>query len=131
MLEINITQFITETCPRDYSASCAEMGDNAGALTWSHAVEDSTEWNFLDTEDKRDAFRAFVCELGGWTEAEIAAWSDVELNALCIQWIAGDIRECLEWEVDDVWANYQEMAEAGQVNSNLYRAEDGSVYWSV
>jgi hypothetical protein len=68
---------------------------------------------------------------GGWTEQEIAAWSDVELNALCIQWIAGDIRECLEWEVDDVWANYQEMAEAGQVNSNLYRAEDGSVYWSV
>jgi hypothetical protein len=129
MLELDITAFIAETCPRDYSASCAELGENAGAVTWHHACEDSNEWNFLDTDDKREDFRAFVGESGGWNAEEIAAWSDVELNALCIQWIAADIRDCLGDSQD--WHRYGELLESGSVSGSIYRSDDGAVYWSV
>lgn len=32
-MEINITQFYKEACPKDYSASRAEVGNNAGQYT--------------------------------------------------------------------------------------------------
>jgi hypothetical protein len=130
MLSINITQFIADAVPQDYSASVAEIGENAGRYTWQAACEDSEDWNFLDNDEKREAFRKFVQSSGGWSDEEIARWTDEELNALCIQWISGDIRECLEWDVDDVWLHYQELSEAGRVPSSLYRDDDGQVYWT-
>jgi hypothetical protein len=130
-MELNITKFFNETCPRDYSASVAEIGNDAGPSTWRAACDDSEDYMLLDDNDKRDAFRAFVKSSGGWSEEEIAEWSDVELNALCLQWIAGDIRECLEWDVDDVWLNYRELAEEGTVPSDLFKADDGQVYFSL
>lgn len=131
-MNINISKFFTEdAAPRDYSASVAEIGQDAGAITWRHACEDVGYFKFLDTDDKLQAFRDWVKPSGGWTDDEIAAWSPKELNALFLQWVSGDIRECLEWDVEDVWANYQEMAEAGHVSSNLYRADDGQVYFSL
>jgi hypothetical protein len=130
IVEINITKFFNESCPRDYSASMCELGNGAADITWRAAVDDSEDWMFLDDDDKRDQFRVFVRSSGGWSDDEIAAWSNIELNALLLQWIAGDIREGLEWDCNDVWANYQEMSEAGQVNSNLCRADDGQIYWT-
>lgn len=131
-MRINITQFIRENCMRDYSASVAEIGENAGADTWRAACEDSADNMLLDTEEKRDAFRAFVRSSGGWTEDEIAAWSDTELNALFLQWVAGDWRECIEWpDVDDIWANYEELAQAGTVPSNIWRDDVGNIYYSL
>lgn len=130
-MDINITRFYSEACPMDYSASVAEIGADAGLSTWQAAKDDADEWNFLDNDEKREAFRSFVQSSGGWDADEIAAWSEQELNALFIQWIAGDIRECLEWDVPNVWENYREMAEAGQVSSNLYQGDDGQVYFYI
>lgn len=131
MTQINITRFYAEACPMDYSASVAEIGENAGRYTWQAAKDDAQEYNFLDTDEKRQAFRDWIKPYGAWDDSEIAAWDDTELNALFIQWIASDIRECLERDVDDIWANYQEMAETGTVPSNLYRDDDGQVYFSL
>ena len=128
-MQINITRFYREACPMDYSASVAEIGANAGPDTWNAAK--SCDWNMLDTEEKLQAFRDWVKPSGGWTEEEINAWSDLELNALFVQWVSGDIRECLEWDVEDVWANYAEMAEAGQVPSNLWRDDQGQIWFSL
>lgn len=130
-MQINITKFYREACPKDYSASVAEVGENAGQATWTAAKDDDGDWNLLDTEEKRQAFREWVKPSGGWSQDEIDAWSDLELNALFVQWVAGDIRECLEWDVEDVWANYQELAEQGTVPSNLYRDDGGQVYFSL
>jgi hypothetical protein len=129
IMELNITQFFNETCPRDYSASAAELGPDAGKITWNHAKEDAQDWQFLDTDEKKDMFRSFVYESGGWDQDEITAWSDVELGALLLQWIAGDIREA-ELDINSNWLEYYNRAEKGQVNSNLYRAEDGEIYWT-
>lgn len=115
----------------DYSTSVAEIGANAGQDTWEAAKEDAGFFQFLDTQEKVDAFKAFVLDSGGWSKEEISAWSVRELNALFLQWVAGDIRECLEWDVDDVWANYEEMSQAGTVPSRLFRTESGNVYFDI
>jgi hypothetical protein len=131
-MEINITRFFNESAPMDYSASVAEIGNNAGQDTWRAACEDADDYGpMLDTADKLDAMRAWANSSGGWDDEEIAAWSDNELNALFIQLVSGDIRECLEWDVPDVWANYQELAEAGTVSSNLFRTDDGQIYFCL
>lgn len=128
-MEINITKFYNEACPKDYSASVAEIGQNAGASTWNAAKEDAPDYNMLDTPEKLEAMRQFALSSGGWDAEEVAAWSDLELNALFIQWVSGDIRECLEWDCEDIWANYQEMSEAGKVPSNLFKGDDGQIYF--
>lgn len=132
-MELNVTRFFAEACPKDYSASQAELGPSAAADTWRAANDDSAEYPLLDTDEKRDAFRAFIRSTGGWDAEEIAAWSDVELNALCIQCVAGDIRECrMEPGMpDDEWQRVRRDQEAGRIPSNLYRAEDGAVYFNL
>ena len=134
-MEINITQFFNETCPRDYSASIAELGNDAGSSTWRAACEDSADYMLLDDEEKRDAFRVFVLSSGGWNDDEIKTWTDIELNALLIQWIAGDIRECLEWDHErgdiDAWDYYKQLAEDGTVPSRLFKSDDNQVYFYI
>lgn len=135
-MELNITRFFNEACPRDYSASVAEIGNNAGAQTWQAACDDVNDWNFLDTDEKRDAFRDHVRGFGAWTDEEIAAWNNDELNALLIQMISGDMREvpgmdsAENWD----WKEYQRMAEAGTISGRLFGgplSTDGQVYYYI
>ena len=135
-MELNITQFFNECTPMDYSASIAEIGNDAGKTTWQAAKDDSSDYMLLDTDDKRDAFRSFVQSSGGWTEDEIAAWSDIELNALLLQWIAGDIREGFEWEherPEDVseWEWYEQLANDGSVSGRLFKSDNNQVYFYI
>jgi hypothetical protein len=122
-MEINITEFYTVADPATYSASAAELGDNASAITWNAAKE--ADFNLLDNADKLDAMRAWARASGGWDAAEIAAWTDNELNALFIQLISGYIRE----KGADTWAEYQERSEAGQVSGALFEGTDGAIYY--
>jgi len=135
-MELDITAFFNAAAPMDYSASVAEIGANAGPDTWRAACDDSADYPILDTEEKRDAFRAFVRSSGGWSDDEISAWSDAELNALCIQWIAGDMREPVGFELGpdttpEQWVEYQAQCDAGQCSGRLFRADDGSIYFCV
>lgn len=135
-MELNITSFFNACAPRDYSASVAEIGQNAGADTWRAAVDDSAEQCILDTEKKREAFRNFVRGAGAWSDEEIAAWPDAELNALCIQWISGDMREPVGFELGAhsgaaEWAEYQRQSENGQVAGRLFRGENGEIYFYI
>lgn len=91
-MDINITRFYNEAAPMDYSASIAEIGQDAGPSTWRAACEDAPDYNMLDTDDKRDEFRKYVKGFGAWTDDEIAAWDTTQLNALFIQFVSGDMR---------------------------------------
>lgn len=135
--ELEITRLVTseDFVPFDLSNNCATLGDNAGQLTWSASKEAAVAIApaLLDTEEKKEAFRDFVKSSGGWSEEEIAAWDDVELNALCLQWIAGDIREAFgdadfaEWD----WDEYEKDAEAGRIPSRIFKADDGRVFFDI
>ncbi len=93
-MELNITRFFNTESAFDYSASCAEIGDDAGKRTWNNAVIAShNHADLLDTDDKKDTFRAYVKTFGAWDENEIAAWTDNELTALLIQLISASMRE--------------------------------------
>jgi hypothetical protein len=132
-MELEITSLFQTIAPMDYSASAMELGQNAGRITWGHAVEDAPDFMPLDDDEKRDAFRAFVRSSGGWSAEEIAAWSDVELNALCLQWIAGDMREgdISADSTPEDWQAYEQRASEGQCSSRIFRADDGRVYFYI
>jgi hypothetical protein len=132
-MELDITQFFREAGWIDYSASRAEIGDDAGPVTWRAACEDADEWSILTSDQAREAFRHHVRGYGAWSEEEIAAWSDTELNALCMQCIAGDAREvpgmsCAEdWD----WEEYERLAQEGTISSRLFEGIDGRVYYYI
>lgn len=130
-MEINITRFVLSECLRDYSASVAELGNGAGADTWRAACDNAPDYSdWLDTDDKRESLRDFVRGYGAWSDNEINAWSNDELTALLIQFISGDIRESgLDAGID--WHEYYEQAEHGTVSGNLFRADDGQIYYTI
>ena len=129
-MELEITKFFESCTPRKYSASKVELGDFAGQITWRNALNDGkTMFNILDTAEKRKAFRAFVKSCGGWSDKEIQAWTNAELNAICLQWIAGDIRESMYLDNDPVdWAAYE--ADENE-RHNIFRSADGKIYFSI
>lgn len=126
-MEIDITSFVTNADPFDFSASRAERGQNAGLETWANATAEGASSPFLTSEAQLDAMRAFVKSSGGWDCKEIAAFSDVDLNALFIQWVSGDMREmgldaC---ELDDFdWEDYEELCQAGQMSGRIFKGGD-------
>jgi hypothetical protein len=125
-MELDITDFYTYAQPEEYAASVAEIGENAGSITWHNAC--NADFNLLNTDDKRQAFRDYIKGFGAWDDEEIAAFTCTELNALCVQMIAGDIRERLE--LAETWAEYQALSEAGTLSGRLFEAE-GKVYYSL
>lgn len=130
MLEINITQFFNTAAPQDYSASVAEIGNNAGADTWRAACDDVADYGpMLATPEQLQALRDHVRGFGAWSDEEIAAWSDTECNALFIQLVSGDIRESPLAEGD--WVQYQEWAERCVCSSNIFRNDDGQIFYTL
>ncbi|OQB06979.1 MAG: hypothetical protein BWY17_05381 [Deltaproteobacteria bacterium ADurb.Bin207] len=112
--------------------SVANPGQDAGKLTWRASQRFAPA--LVLSEGQKEAFRDFVRDSGGWDDEEIAAFSDTDLAALCVQWIAGDIREGFgdgvsndpaKWD----WEDYNERAERGSVSSTFY-LHDGKLFWS-
>ena len=52
-MDIDITEFFNNAEPFEYSASAAELGDNAGRITWQNAC--NAEFALLNKEDEKDA----------------------------------------------------------------------------
>ena len=132
-MEINITRFYNEAAPMDYSASIAEIGSDAGPSTWRAALDDAPDYNMLDTDDKREAFRTYIRGFGAWEDEEITAWSDIELNALFIQMVSGDMREAnLSANATDAeWAAYETRANEGRCSGRINRTSDNHVVYDI
>ena len=116
-MEINITQFYNDAYPSTYSASQAELGPDAGRITWANAQECAP---LLKTPEELEAMRAWVKSTGAWPEG----LPDSELNPLFVQLVGSEMREKGELS----WVEYYELAEAGQVSGALFEA-DGQVYY--
>jgi len=131
-MQIDITSLL-EKDQFPLSHSRAEGGQNAGQETWQASLEAAKETRLLDTEEKLQAMRDFARSSGGWTEEDIAAWSDQEINALFLQWVAGDVRQCpaildeitFEERADSLdeidWQEYEKQAESGRISGSLSR----------
>lgn len=128
-MEIDVTQFFAEECPRDYSASAAELGPDAGLTTWRNATERAEESTLLTTADELDVWRDYVRTWGAWEDDEIDSWSDARCNALFIQEISGRWRDYgLPFDPTD--ADWRAVEESGRMG-NLYRGGDGRIYYWI
>jgi len=134
-MEIDITHLLqTEGFDTwNLSNSRANLGQDAGRITWRNSCEVGKR--FALTPEQTGAFKDFVEDSGGWTKEEIAAWSQEELQALFVQWVAGDIRECFGYDAGEDfsewgWAQYEEDSQAGRIPSNLFQT-DGKLYFSL
>jgi hypothetical protein len=128
-MEIEITSLIEMHAP-GLSASRMELGDNAGKITWQAAKEQAEETPLLDTPEKLDAMRDFARASGGWDTEEVATWDAEEVNALFLQWIAGDVRELGADTLAGIdWAEAEEMQRGGQASSNIYQGDNGKLYF--
>lgn len=140
-MEIDVTDLLNDTQfdPWCLCNSRANLGQDAASITWRNALElaRAKAPNPLDTDDKREAFREFVKSSGGWSEAEIAAWSDAELNALFVQWLAGDVRETFGEDTNPTeateaeWAEAEEAAKRGQAPGCIWRGSGGRVFFYI
>lgn len=133
-MEIDITRFVMAEEPADYSASVAELGPDAGRITWAAAVRYARETDppLLSTPDQLDAFRDDMRGFGAWDDAEIDAWSAEECNALLAQRIAGDMRNggLPPGPSDADWTEYEAEDNNGR-SGNLYRGDDGRVWYCL
>jgi hypothetical protein len=129
-MELKITEFFKNAEPYNLSASQMEMGQNAGKITWNNALDSSPDFWLLDTAEKRDKFRKDLKGYGAWDEQEIASWSDTELNALFLQFIASEMRECglADQYFEDIdWEDYESSDNAGRI----FKGIDGEIYYGM
>ena len=131
-MEINITSFMQNEDPYEYSASRFERGDNAARDTWNNAMDQAAREQLLTTPKELDALRDHVRGFGAWDGEDIDGWSADECNALLIQLISGDMREAGmdECDLDEFdWAEYERRANEGQISGRIYRGADGQIYY--
>lgn len=130
--EINITKFFNDECPRDYSASVAEIGNDAGPSTWRAANEAAEEYVFITDENRAEAvsyFRGF----GAWSVGELEAMPNSELTALLVQSISGSMREgdLRPGMTEADWVGYEHRASEGIIDGSIYRGDGGSIFVSL
>jgi hypothetical protein len=125
MPEINVTALLEEDCSL-LSASRAELGPNAGKITWENCLE-LAERLPLVTDKNRNDLQDHFAEYGAWDREEIDGWSDQELSAMVWQEAAADMRE-FEDHCDSDWDRYQAEAERGSICGRLSRTDAGEVF---
>lgn len=130
---LDITQFVADNDPAEYSASAAELGSNAGRITWSNAQGEAERAPLLTTDAQISEAKEWFSEFGAWDDDEIAAWSHDDVNALVIQYISGNLREieslCSDDDGDIDWQRVEELENAGTIAANIYRNDDGRIFF--
>ena len=130
-MDIDITTLKEMNC-FELSHSVMEGGSNAGPLSWQNSLNKAEEITLLDNEEKLQEFRDWLKPFGAWDKEEISAMSDQELNALFLQWVAGDVRETGVDYLEEIdWKETAKQQMEGQISSNIFRADDGKIYFSL
>lgn len=127
-MELDITDFIAAMEPHYLSASVAEIGQDAGRITWENAKDYVAEHPLLSNEEQREAARDYLAGYVAWSEEEIAGWSDQELDALLAQFIASELREFQEL-AEGCWDTWEQLSSEGTVSGSLFLGIDGRTYY--
>ena len=128
-MEIDITSLL-DLDAWDLSHSASEGGWTSARDCWQASMLAAEEHQLLDDEEKLQGMRDFARSSGGWTKTEIERWTPTEVNALFLQWIAGDIRQLGADSLGEInWTEAKELQREGQAPSNLYKGDNGRVYF--
>lgn len=126
-MEIDVTHMVDDW-PPDFPlvGSIADLGSNAGPMTWRNSVAYGKEHPLLTTDEQREEARAYFQGFGAWTEEEIAAWGEDELQGITVQDVAHSISEM---EAAEDYEDYQRLCENGTCSGNLYKGDNGRWYF--
>jgi hypothetical protein len=95
MVNFDLTPYLLNADPSEFSASMAERGKNAGSETWENSLNAATTAQPpIVHADNRSAAIAYFREFGAWEDLD--TWSNENLADLCLQYAMGDFRESLE-----------------------------------
>ncbi|MCC9603491.1 hypothetical protein LOC67_23325 [Stieleria sp. JC731] len=131
-MELNVTALVERATDLIYySASVAELGSDAGSVTWQNAVDRSEESPLITADDQLQTARDYFAEFGAWEQTEIDAWNAHEVNALLLQFISGDIREADSLGLLSDPAAYEREAERGTISGRLYFGDCGQWFFYV
>lgn len=121
-MEINVTKLVNEDNAPMLSGSVFELGEDAGRITWNNS-KDYAASNGLLTLDQIEPMKEYFRGFGAWSKEEIAAWTEIEVQALFVQEVASNIREM---ESFDTYEDYQAAVEKfkGQASGNLFKSEN-------
>lgn len=138
-MEIDITEFMANAEPFMFSASAAELGQDAGRITWNNAKAEAADTPLLKTPEEFDEFRAWAAGFGAWSREEIAAWDADECNALLIQYISGNLREieslCMGDNGEIDWQKVRRLDSEGVISGNIFvcdiagHASEGRIFF--
>lgn len=128
-MEIDITEMIEnkdDMCM--LSGSVMELGCTAGEVTWRNSKAYAANHVYLKTSEEIQEAKDYFGAFGAWDDEEREAWSDKEVNALLIQYIAGDMREMEGYETEEEY--FADQIEC-TVSSNIFKTEDGRYFFSL
>jgi len=130
--EIDVSCLIKDVNAFELSASQLEKGKNAGAETWANAKQAATEHG-LDLDVPR--VKNWFAEFGAWDEEEIASWNKQEVDALVLQYAAGDLRDaqdlCAGKGLAGVnWKKAEKLSQQGSISGNLF-PHNGKLYLQI
>lgn len=123
MTEHKINHLLDVDCRR-LSGSVAELGENAGEITWRNSMEMGKRFPVV-TADQIDELRDYYADFGAWEREEIDAWTFEEMNGMVTQEAAAEKRELDRFETT---ADYHEAAERGTVSGNIYFDDEGNMF---
>jgi hypothetical protein len=127
-MELDVTHLVEEVDCGMLSASQAELGPDAGRITWANSMEEAAARPLLRPDQLDDA-RQWIADLGAWTRDAIAVWPDEEVQAFIVQYAAGDVRTYEDHYPD--YETYRLAAEQGRTSGNLWRADNGRWFFSL
>ena len=129
MLEFDVSQLVASEDCGLLSGSAAELGPDAGRITWQNCLSLSDNISLV-TEENAAELRDYFAGYGAWDADEIAAWTLQELNALCLQEAASNVRDFEDYCESD-WQRYYSEAESGSISGQLYHdADTGKTFCS-
>ena len=132
-MDINITAFFNDCNSHDLSGSVATHGQNVGLTTWL-ACKDSAEKMappLLNTQDQYKAFTLHMDSMGFSEAGTMTDWPLVELNALFLQLIAGDINENEHLDSDLLECDFVAYEGDESTSGSIYQGDDGQIYYYI
>ena len=125
-MEMNVSNVVNGIRPMNYSASIMEIGQDAGTITWSNAIDDSD--HLIQGYDRAATIEHFA-DYGAWSSDELNASDDTELKAMLLQEIAAEMREhdiTMFWDKEQ-WGEYMNSDNAGR----LFMGDDEQIYFYI
>ncbi len=125
----NLDRMFLGNEPWDCSNSAANLGDQAGRLTWMCAMSVAAaheSWLVSPLADAVDGMKEWAGEAGAWDRDEIEEWSNVEALAIFVQNVAGELRllGADDLEIAECVLEYREQKGPEEILGHYYTTDD-------